>query len=427
MEKVIKPIESLRGEISLPGDKSISHRVVLMGAIAEGDTEGSNFLTADDCLRTVECFRDMGVDIRLEGKRILIKGKGLRGLKKPVKELYAGNSGTTMRLLSGILAGQNFEATLTGDQSLSRRPMARIIEPLRAMSVSACSKNADNLPPLVIKGGVVSPVSYSTKVASAQVKSCILLAGLYADGTTSVTEPFLSRDHTERMLPAFGVGISIKKRSVSVKGPAELRAAQFFIPGDMSSAAFFIAAACMLKGSEITLREIGLNPTRTGFMEAVKRMGADVEILKSKNTKEPYGDVRAGYSDLKAIVIEKSEIPKIIDEIPIFAVLASQAKGDTVIKGVAELKVKETDRVFSITENLRRMGADIRCEGEDLIIRGNRGRFKPSKIASFNDHRTAMSVAVAGLFAAGESVIDDVSCVDISFPEFFEVLDCLKK
>lgn len=427
MDKVIKPIERLHGEIELPGDKSISHRVVFIGGVSKGNTSGRNFLRADDTLRTVSALRDMGIDIGLKDKTITVNGKGLRALKKPQGELYLGNSGTTMRILPGVLAGAAFEATLTGDESLSKRPMQRIIEPLRKMGVDIKSKNTEGLPPLVVKGGAVKAIEYATKVASAQVKSCILFAGLYAKGMTSVTEPFASRDHTERMLGFFGAKISRKNLTVSVEGGRELCGKEFFIPGDISSAAFFIAGACILEGSDITIRNAGLNPTRLGFLNTLKKMGADIAISKKTEAVEPYGDIRVKYAPLTATVVEKEDVPLFIDEIPILAVVASVAEGKTTIKGVSELKLKETDRISSTVTNLGRMGADIKSEKDSLIVNGRKRRFNKARLASFADHRTAMSASIAALLSDGDSVIEGADCVDISFPEFFELLDYLRK
>ena len=427
MDKKIKPIESIKGEITVPGDKSISHRIVFIGSISSGKTEATNFLEGEDCMGTVSAFKNMGIDIDVRGKKITIQGKGLKGLKKPSTKLYLGNSGTTMRILPGIIAGQDFTATLTGDASLSKRPMERIMEPLRKMGVqiSSESKTGDN-PPLIIKGGEVKPMKHTTRVASAQVKSCILFAGLYADGVTSVTEPFVSRDHTERMLEFFGAKISRDNFTISVSGKPELSGKDFFIPGDISSAAFLIGAACILSGSEILIKEVGLNETRLGFLRAVSRMGASIIIENKKGNAEPYGDLRIKYAPLRATVIEKGEIPFLIDEIPILAVIAARAEGQTVIKGINELRVKETDRVFSVTENLKAMGVDIISDGDDMIINGGNRRFKSAKIDSFKDHRTAMSMAIASLCADGESEIKDTDCVNTSFPGFFSLIDSVK-
>lgn len=428
MDKTIKPAERLHGQIDLPGDKSISHRVVFIGGISGGITRAGNFLKAEDSFRTITAFRDMGIDIEIKDKDITIRGGGLKGLRKPDKELYLGNSGTTMRILPGILAGQAFEVMLTGDKSLSKRPMERIMEPLKMMGADIYSKKRNGFPPIVIRGGgELAPIKYSTKVASAQVKSCILFAGLYAAGLTSVTEPFTSRDHTERMLGFSGAKISKKHLTVSVEGGAELDGRKFFIPGDISSAAFFIAGASMLEGSDVTVRNIGLNPTRTGFLNTLIKMGGDVNIQNTKDATLPYGDVRVKYAKLKSVVIEEKDIPLIIDEVPILSVLASRAEGRSVIKGIRELRVKETDRIFSMTENLKRMGVDIRIENDNLVVNGGKKRFEKAALESFQDHRTAMSMAIAGLSADGNCEIKDVDCIDTSFPDFFHILDYLKK
>lgn len=425
MDRIIKPINRLRGEIALPGDKSISHRAVFIGALARGETCAVNFLRAEDCLRTVSAFREMGIEIEIRGKKIKITGKGPRGLRKPARELYLGNSGTTMRILPGILAGQDFETILTGDESLSKRPMKRIIEPLRKMSVKISSKNANGFPPLVIHGGKVEAIQYSTKVASAQVKSSVLFAALYADGITSVTEPFLSRDHTERMLEFFGAKISQGHCTTSLKGGPKLCGGKFFIPGDISSAAFFIAGACMLEGSDLVIRKVGLNPTRLGFISTLVKMGAKITVSGKKDVFEPYGDIRVKSGPLESAVVEKKDVSLLIDEVPILAVLASRAEGVTVIKGITELRVKETDRIFSITENLKRLGADVKAEGEDLIIKGRRKRLSKSKLNSFKDHRTAMAMAIASLCADGDCKITDADSVNTSFPDFFDILNSL--
>jgi len=427
MDKIIKPIECLRGEIEVPGDKSISHRSVFIGSISSGKTKARNFLKAEDCLNTVSCFREMGIEIKLTDSEILVSGKGLKGLKKPSKDLFLGNSGTTMRVLPGILAGQDFKATLTGDESLSKRPMDRIIEPLKKMGVDVTSKGKNGLPPLAIKGPEVKPIDFSSKVASAQVKSCIIFAGLYAKGTTSVTEPFLSRDHTERMLEFCGAKISRSNLTVSIEGKNTLEGKDFFIPGDLSSAAFLMGAAALLEGSDITIRNVGLNPTRMGFIDALKKMGSDITFLNKKDVVEPYGDIRIKFAPLKSTSIEKKDIPLLIDEVPILAVLASRSEGTTVIKGISELRVKETDRIFSMTDNLSRMGVDIKPEGNELIIFGKKKRFTKAQLNSFGDHRTAMSMSIAGLFADGECTVKDVDCVNTSFPGFFDIIDYLKK
>ncbi|MFH1380820.1 MAG: 3-phosphoshikimate 1-carboxyvinyltransferase [Candidatus Omnitrophota bacterium] len=427
MNKIIKPIDHLSGEICLPGDKSISHRTVFLGSISEGRTEAQNFLEAEDCLHTAEAFRSMGIDVNIKDRRISVTGKGLTGLSSPKGSLYLGNSGTTMRLLPGILSGQNFKAVLTGDESLQKRPMKRIIAPLQKMGVNIKSKNSDDKPPLVITGGKVIPAEHSLLIATAQVKSCILFAGLFADGVTTVTEPFQSRDHTERLLSLFGGKLTRKNLTVSIKGRASLTGSKFFIPGDISSAAFFIGASCVLKGSELLIRDVGLNPTRLGFIDALLEMGANIRIENEKKSVEPYGDIRVKFALLKPIVVEKKNIPLLIDEIPILAVVASACDGKSVIKGVGELKFKETDRIASIIENLQKMGIKSAIEGEDLTIVGNPKRVNAANFESFGDHRTAMSMAMAALRSTGECEIKNTDCVNTSFPEFFEILEHLKR
>ena len=425
MDKIIKPIERLKGEIGLPGDKSISHRVILIGGISKGKTLGKNFLKAEDCMRTVSAFREMGIDIVIKDKNVTVNGNGLKGLRGPDRDLNLGNSGTTMRILPGILAGQGFRATLTGDESLSKRPMERIIEPLQKMGVDIKSKKQNGFPPLVIKGGGVRNIEYRTNVASAQVKSCVLFAALHAEGISSVTEPLISRDHTERMLEFFGAEISKEKLTTFIKGRGNLEGREIFIPGDVSSASFFIAGACMLEGSDITVRDVGLNPTRLGLLNVLSRMGASIAITEKKEKAEPYGDIRVKYATLKGVTVKKDEIPSLIDEVPVLAVLASRASGKMRIEGIAELRVKETDRVFSVTTNLKKMGVSISVDGDAMVIDGGKGRLKKADLESFNDHRTAMSMALAGLYADGECRLRDTDCVNTSFPEFFDILEHL--
>jgi len=429
IEAKIKPIERVLGTIEVPGDKSVSHRAVMLGSIAGGVTEASNFLTGEDCISTVDAFRKMGVDISVKGTNVKINGVGLRGLKAPHNELYLGNSGTTMRLLSGVLAGQDFESVLTGDDSLSRRPMNRIIVPLEMMGAKISSLKGNGQAPLKIEGGPIKPISFKSKVASAQVKSCILLAGLYATGTTTVEEPFQSRDHMERMLEFFGADIKRNGRitSITQTGKSELKGGKILIPSDISSAAFFIVLALLLKGSELTIKNVGMNPTRIRLLDVLKRMGGDIEIKNMKEYFEPCADLVVKGSDLKATRIEENEIAEIIDEIPIISVLASRAEGVTEIHGVQELRVKETDRIASMSENLRKAGVDITEKDNNLFITGGKGRFKSGEFISYGDHRTAMSMAVAGSISDGECSIHDTSCIDTSFPNFFSILRAIGK
>lgn len=429
MDKLtIKPAKRIAGEIVVPPDKSISHRAVMLGSIAEGTTKVKNFLVAEDCMRTIEAFRAMGVDIKLisriysvlnlGGHYVEINGKGLRGLKKPDEPLYCGNSGTTMRLLSGILAGQDFRATLTGDESLSRRPMARIAVPLGLMG----AKVRGDHPPLTIRGGNLKAIDYTLPVASAQVKSCVLLAGLYADGTTSVTEPMPSRDHTERMLGLFGVKVRSGGNRISVEGGQKFKAAQLEVPADISSAAFFMVAASIVKGSKLTIKSVGVNPTRTGVLDILKAMGAKIEIIRRPSYNfEPAADLIVESANLKAAIIKGEVIPRAIDELPVIMVAATRAKGTTKIIAAKELRVKETDRIKSLVWGLKKMGANIAVKGDDVYIKGPT-KLKGATLKSFGDHRTAMSFAIAGLIAEGQTVIEDTSCIFTSFPNFKEIL-----
>ncbi len=425
---------SLRGEITVPGDKSISHRSVMLGAIARGTTEIANFLEGADCLSTISCFRNMGVAIEKKGGRFLVRGNGMQGLAAPSGTLDVGNSGTTTRLMSGILAGQGFTSVLSGDSSLNSRPMGRIITPLSSMGANITSINENGCAPLRIGPGTLHGISYESPVASAQVKSAILLAGLYADGNTSVTEPSLSRDHTERMLQSFGASLSTTfhpdgRATTEILPCEELYGQQILVPGDISSAAYFIAAGALVPGSELLIRNVGVNATRAGFLTVCENMGADVTLLnKSSEGGEPRADILVRTSELRGTVIQGDIIPTLIDEIPILSIMAACAEGTTVIKDAAELKVKETDRIDTITEGLRAMGASVTPTEDGMIIEGAGNPDKSyaplhgAHINSHSDHRIAMAFAVAGLVADGETVIQDSQCVEISYPAFFETL-----
>lgn len=425
MEKKIARAKRLCGSITLPGDKSISHRAVMCGSIAKGRTTVRDLLDCDDCNYTIEAFRSMGVRMTKEGDRTVISGSGLKGLKAPTKPIYVGESGTTMRVLSGILAGQPFESVLTGADSLLKRPMKRVAEPLAVMGVDVkCARGG--YPPIVIKGGAVRPVDYKMDVASAQVKSAVLFAALYADGTTTVEEPVQSRDHTERMMKYFGAKIKTEKLRISVRGGKELTGRNVEVPGDISSASFFMAAATLLEGSRIRINRVSVNPSRAGILNVLSRMGAKYKITNRVDAFEPYADIEVAPAKTKGVVIDKSEIPSIIDELPVLFVLASLSEGRTVIKGAGELRVKETDRIASMEENLARMGGRVLVRSDDVVIEGV-GRLKGARLKSFGDHRTAMSMAVAALAADGESVIEGEECVNKSFPGFFKVLDSLRQ
>lgn len=419
---IIKKTQPFLGEINIPGDKSISHRSVMFGALAKGTTEITNFLKGADCLSTIDCFRKMGIEIEQTPEKILVHGKGLRGLCAPSETLNTGNSGTTTRLISGILAGQNFTTTLSGDTSLNSRPMGRIMEPLREMGANISSINNNNCAPLKIEPGSLHGIHYQSKVASAQVKSAILLAGLYADGQTSVTEPTLSRNHTELMLKGFGADVTSHNTTASIRPCKELYAQKIDVPGDISSAAYFIAAGLIVPGSELLIKNVGVNPTRAGILKVCKDMGADITYINETTAGgEPTADILVKYSHLHGTVIEGDIIPTLIDEIPMIAVLAAYADGTTVIRDAAELKVKETNRIATVTENLLAMGGNITPTDDGMIIEGT-GSLRGAKINSYLDHRIAMAFAIAALAAEGETTILDSQCVDVSYPGFFEML-----
>lgn len=426
----ITPGNHLKGELTVPGDKSISHRAVMLGSIAQGTTEITNFLKGADCLSTIRCFRQMGVSIEEKPDCILVHGRGLRGLTAPDGTLNTGNSGTTTRLMSGILAGQRFSSLLSGDASLNSRPMKRIMDPLGQMGARITSVNGNGCAPLSIHPGDLHGIAYTSPVASAQVKSAVLLAGLYADGETSVTEPVLSRNHTELMLQNFGAYVMTAlhpggSATAYVEPCQELYGQQVYVPGDISSAAYFIAAALLTPGSELLIKNVGTNFTRAGFLKVCEAMGADVTLVnKTIEGGEPRADILARSSALKGTVIEGELIPTLIDEIPILAVMAALAEGTTVIRDAAELKVKETNRIDTVTAGLAAMGAHVTPTEDGMIIEGA-SCLTGARIQSHLDHRIAMAFAVAGLAAQGETFIEDSQCVDVSYPEFFQTLEQL--
>ncbi len=418
----------LSGEITVPGDKSISHRSIMLGSLAMGNTEVTGFLQGADCLSTIECFRKMGVEITNRGDgTVIICGRGLRGLLPPDDTLDVGNSGTTTRLMSGILAAQSFSSRVNGDASIQKRPMKRIITPLAMMGADIKSENGNDCAPLVINGRPLKGVSYASPIASAQVKSAILFAGLYAEGTTTVTEPALSRNHTELMLEEFGVDIKAEGKTVTVAPAKELFARRINVPGDISSAAYFMVAAAITPNSCVTVKNVGVNPTRDGIIRVMKMMGADIEVEKtSADIGEPTADITVKTSELKGCVIEGDIIPTLIDEIPAIAVLACFAKGETIIKDAMELKVKESNRIDVMVSNLLAMGADIEATDDGMIIRGGKSLHGVA-IDSRLDHRIAMSFAVAALNADGETDISGAECIDISYPDFYGHLNKLVK
>jgi len=419
---LINKSRPLKGEVTIPGDKSISHRGVMLGAIAQGTTQITNFLQGADCLSTIDCFQKMGIEITNDSKRITIHGKGLHGLLPPGSILDAGNSGTTVRLITGILAGQSFSCELTGDESIQSRPMGRIITPLSQMGADVTSVHGNQCAPLTIRGQQLKGIHYSSPVASAQVKSCVLLAGLYADGETGVTEPYLSRNHTELMLKHFGADIAADQTTVFVKPEPKLTGCDIVVPGDISSAAYFIAAALIVPGSELLIKNVGMNPTRDGIMRVCRDMGADITLLNtSQSAGEPTADLLVKYSDLKGTVIEGEIIPALIDEIPVIAVLAAYAQGTTIIRNAEELKVKESNRLDIMVQELSAMGVNIEGTHDGMIIHGGKP-LTGAAIDSRLDHRIAMSFAVAGLAAEGTTKILRSDCVAISYPDFFKDL-----
>lgn len=417
--------KSLKGDITVPGDKSISHRSLMLGSISEGRTRIKGLLRGADCLSTMSCMRDLGVSIDDDGDEIVVHGNGLHGLKAPSKMLYTGNSGTTTRILSGILAGQPFETTLTGDSSIEKRPMKRIIDPLTLMNAEISSVKGNDCAPLSIKPSNLHGINYDSPVASAQVKSCILLAGLYADSPTTITEPALSRNHTELMLKAFGADIETGGFSATLTPGNELHGQDVTIPGDISSAAYFLAGGLIGKDSDVFIRNVNINPTRAGIIKAIKSMGGFIEFYNERTISgEPVTDIYVKSSHLHGTEIGGKDIPTLIDEIPIIAVLAANADGQTIIKDAAELKVKESDRIKSISENLTKMGSDVMPTSDGMIIYGG-AKLHSAKINTEKDHRIAMAFTIASIPLDEDNVLDDRDCVKISYPDFFETLDSL--
>lgn len=423
-------IQGLKGTVSVPGDKSISHRCIMFGSIANGTTEIHNFLKGADCLATIRCFQSTGINIEETDHTITVHGKGLHGLSAPLNILDVGNSGTTTRLLSGILAGQKFESKLSGDESLNSRPMKRIIEPLTMMGANISSILRNGCAPLYIAPGNLHGIHYDSPVSSAQVKSCILLAGLYAEGETSVTEPSLSRNHTELMLKEFGADIrtlhslSGTEATAYIKPYPKLYGQKIVVPGDISSAAYFIAAGLIVPDSEILIEHVGINPTRSGILKVCEDMGGDITLLNERcEAGEKIADILVRTSSLHGITIEGDIIPTLIDEIPIIAVMAAVADGTTVIKDAAELKVKETDRIETVTDNLKAMGCNVTPTEDGMIITG--GTLHGASIHTLLDHRIAMAFSIAALVADGTTKILDSKCVDVSYPTFYDTFEQL--
>ena len=419
----IHPSGPLRGCLTVPGDKSISHRAVMLGALANGTTHITGFLMGEDCLSTIDCFRKMGVEIEVREDEVIVEGVGLHGLCEPEEALYTGNSGTTTRLLCGILAGQPFTATLNGDASIQKRPMGRVIKPLREMGASIEGKN-DNYCPLTLYPSELHGIEYRLPVASAQLKSAILLAGLYAEGQTTVIEPAPSRDHTERMFRALGVEIDTEGSTITLDPPEDLHAVDIAVPGDISSAAFFLTAGAIVPGSELTIRNVGVNPTRTGVIDVLRDMGASITEDNFRDESEPICDLTVRASALHGVEIGGSIIPRLIDELPVIAVAAAFAEGETVIRDAQELKVKESNRIAAMVRELCRAGVDVEETEDGMIIRGGKTP-RGAAFETYGDHRIAMSMAVLALGAEGVSRIDDPEVVAISYPGFFDTLEQL--
>jgi 3-phosphoshikimate 1-carboxyvinyltransferase len=421
MQERISPATRISGEICLPGDKSISHRYAMLAAIAEGSSTIHNYSTGADCHSTLGCIRSLGVAVTERGSDVTIRGGGLEGLRPAAGDLDAGNSGSTMRMLSGILAAQAFDSRMVGDESLSRRPMNRIIKPLSEMG-AAISAREGGLPPLDIHGAKLRPIDYTLPVASAQVKSCILLAGLYADGQTVVREPLRSRDHTEIALRELGAEIRVERRVITLEGRPRLTGRELFVPADLSSAAFFLVAALIVPDSELVLRGVGLNPTRSTLLDVLVSMGASIRIVDvEERNGELVGQIHVKSSRLHGGVIEKETTAALIDEIPVLAILGAASQDGLIVRDAAELRVKETDRIATVIENLRRMG--IQCEEmpDGMRIPG-RQRFHAAELDSFGDHRIAMAFSIAALIADGDCEIREADAASVSFPEFFRIL-----
>ncbi|MCA1054633.1 3-phosphoshikimate 1-carboxyvinyltransferase [Rossellomorea aquimaris] len=418
--------QGLRGEIHVPGDKSISHRAIMFGSVAEGTTTIHNFLMGEDCLSTVSCFREMGVEIDIGEDRVTVQGKGWDALKEPSRVLDTGNSGTTTRLMMGILAGRPFHSVIIGDESIAKRPMKRVTDPLKLFGTAIDGRGEGNFTPLSIRGGSLKAISYELPVASAQVKSAILLAGLQASGMTEVVEPERTRDHTEQMILQFGGKVERQGDVIKVRGGQQFKGTEVFVPGDISSAAFFLTAAAIVPESRVTLRNVGLNVTRTGIIEVMKAMGAKMKIEEIESTGERIGNITVETSDLSGIEIGGNIIPTLIDEIPVIALLATQASGTTVIKNAEELKVKETNRIDAVVQELKKLGADIEATEDGMIIHGKTS-LHGAEVTSWGDHRIGMTMAVASLITDSPVHLDGAEAINISYPDFFSDLNSLKE
>lgn len=417
---------SLRGVITIPGDKSISHRSIMFGAMAKGRTTVKGFLLGDDCLSTISCFQKLGVKIDVSGNHVSIESDGIDNWNEPQDILNTGNSGTTTRLLLGILAASPIHAVIIGDDSIAKRPMKRVIDPLRQMGAQISGRSGGQYTPLAVQGTTLQGITYEMPVSSAQVKSAILLAGLNAEGTTIVTELEPTRDHTERMMRQFGIRIDSLGREIHLRGGQQLVSTHIDVPGDISSAAFFLVAGAITDNSDIMLKNVGLNPTRTGIIDVLSQMGANLKVEESVSSgEEPFGNIRIKSSELKGIEIGGELIPRLIDELPIIALLATQASGTTIIRDAAELKVKETDRITAVVNELKKLGANIEATDDGMIIKGP-VQLNGGTMTSYGDHRIGMMGAIASLIASSPVEIDEPSCISVSYPNFFEHLKNVK-
>lgn len=433
----VTPGRSLKGTVSVPGDKSITHRAIILTALADGVSTVSNYCRGEDCLNTIRACQAFGVRIEVSPETLRVHGKGLWGLSEPTVPIDCGNSGTGIRLLTGLLAGQDFFAVLTGDDSIRRRPMGRVVKPLRDMGAVIAGRKGGELAPLAITGSKLLAISYNSPVASAQIKSCLLLAALFAKGTTRIAEPRLSRDHTERMFQYFGIPLRRDGLTVSLDGRPTVgwnAVPELTVPGDLSAAAFFLVGASIVPGSDVTIRGVGINPTRTGLLEVLKRMGADIQLLnRREQAGEPVADLRVKSAALRGVTIGPDLIPQTIDEFPILCVAAAVADGQTVVSRAEELRVKESDRIATMAAELRKMGGRIIEQPDGMTIQGlgkpnENGQLTAATCQSYGDHRVAMSLAIAGLTASTNTVIDDTACVETSFPNFqSKLLELLTK
>lgn len=420
-------IQKLEGQINIPGDKSISHRSVMFGAIANGTTTVTNFLKGEDCLSTIRCFRELGVKIEEKGDTLVIEGKGWNNIKEPTHVLDVGNSGTTIRLMLGLLSGIPIHTTFIGDESIGKRPMKRVVVPLREMGAIIDGRQHGDFTPLSLRGGGLRPISYQLPIASAQVKSSLILAALQANGTTTIIEPAQTRDHTERMIRQFGGQVETEDLSITVSGPQTLKGTHVNVPGDISSAAFFLVAGAIIPEGKIRLKNVGLNPSRIGIIEVLNKMGAKMSIIPDKDQSfEPVGDIIIEPSLLNGTVIEGDVIPRLIDEVPIIALLATQANGKTIIKDAEELKVKETNRIDTVVNELLKLGADITATDDGMIVYGPT-KLHGGHVSSHGDHRIGMMLAIASLICNGEVVLEDADAISVSYPNFFTDLSHLIK